>query len=670
MPGFESLRLPPGVETLAEEHRGLILVTGATGAGKTTTLAAMVGHINRTRRQHIVTIEDPIEILHDDATCIVNQREVGIDTESFDEALRRVLRQDPDVILIGELRDSETAETALQAAESGHLVLSTMHTVDASETLGRLVEFFPAIKQPQVRSILAGVLKGVVSQRLLPRAGGGRIAAVEVMVANSRIQELIRENKPEFVPEAIAEGAFFQMQTLTKALIDLVVSGDVDEETAAAAAPNRHDFMIALGRALKEHAVQESAEAAKGAEPEESAVPDGARAARGTISASPDARARDADALALRRARLHVRRAAEAQDGFTLVEMLVVLAIIGSHPGRAHAALHVCDEVPDRPDEPHAGAAGREARPRQASPGDPLRERRHDAERLPGVGDHDHARKLLPDRRWSRHDGDVVHQGQERHLTAGRRGAALHALAIHRLAPARAPGRQWASDLVDKSTRRASPPARSSTPPPFRPRRSLRRRRAGRWPPGTYSYDVTAVLAGGVEVSGDGRDSHDRVRADQQDHASAGRRTRERRRYNVYGRDGGGLRLLKNVTSGTSYVDTGPTTLTDLTARLTLPSATIPVADTSNFNSGANTIAFGASGLVTCTGTTSTSFTGCSGGQAGTVSARARRSTARRARARRARRCSVSLAVDMTPASASQRFVLIDNIVLRNSQPF
>ena len=269
VPDFESLRLPPGVEKLSEEHRGLILVTGATGVGKTTTLAAMVGHINRTRRQHIVTIEDPIEILHDDATCIVNQREVGIDTESFNEALRRALRQDPDVILIGELRDAETAETALQAAESGHLVLSTMHTVDASETLGRLVEFFPAIKQPQVRSILAGVLRGVISQRLLPRAGGGRIAAVEVMVANSRIQELIRENKPEFIPEAIAEGAFFQMQTLTKALIDLVVSGDVDEETAAAAAPNRHDFTIALARALKEHAVSESEEAAKAAEPEE-----------------------------------------------------------------------------------------------------------------------------------------------------------------------------------------------------------------------------------------------------------------------------------------------------------------------------------------------------------------------------------------------------------------
>jgi twitching motility protein PilT len=192
----------------------------------------------------------------------VNQREVGIDTESFHEALRRVLRQDPDVILIGELRDRETAETALQAAESGHLVLSTMHTLDAAETLGRLVEFFPASKQPQVRSILAGVLKGVISQRLLPRNGGGRVAAVEVMVANARVQELIRENRPEEVPEAIAEGAFFQMQTLTQALIDLVVGGEVDEETAGAAAPNRHDFTIALARALRQKAVEERSAAA------------------------------------------------------------------------------------------------------------------------------------------------------------------------------------------------------------------------------------------------------------------------------------------------------------------------------------------------------------------------------------------------------------------------
>jgi twitching motility protein PilT len=183
--------------------------------------------------------------------------------------LRRALRQDPDVILIGELRDSETAQTALQAAESGHLVLSTMHTVDAAETISRLIEFFPPAKHPQVRSILAGVLKGVVSQRLLPRVEGGRVAAVEVMVANNRIQELIREDKPEFVPEAIAEGSFFHMQPLSQALIDLVLRGEVDEETAAAAAPNRHDFNIALGRALKEQAVlaEEALVEAEAAEP-------------------------------------------------------------------------------------------------------------------------------------------------------------------------------------------------------------------------------------------------------------------------------------------------------------------------------------------------------------------------------------------------------------------
>src|SRR5213079_641862 len=185
VPSFGDLRLPKGVGRLAEEHRGLVLVTGATGSGKTTTLAAMLDHINRTRRLHIVTIEDPIEILHLDQGCIVNQREVGLDTESFLAAVRRVLRQDPDVILVGELRDAETAETALKAAESGHLVLSTMHTIDAAETINRMIEFFPAVKQEQIRSILAGVLRGVVSQRLLPRVEGGRVAAVEVMVNNS-----------------------------------------------------------------------------------------------------------------------------------------------------------------------------------------------------------------------------------------------------------------------------------------------------------------------------------------------------------------------------------------------------------------------------------------------------------------------------------------------------
>jgi twitching motility protein PilT len=186
---------------------------------------------------------------------------VGLDTESFGQALRRVLRQDPDVILIGELRDAETAQVALQAAESGHLVFSTLHTLDAAETIGRMVEFFPAEKQPQVIAIMAGVLRGVISQRLLPRIGGGRIPA-------ARIAELIRERKTEEISEAIAEGEFFQMQTFAKALIDLVLDGLVDRETAAGAATNRHDFEIAVDRALKTRAVAANAE-----QPEEESRP-------------------------------------------------------------------------------------------------------------------------------------------------------------------------------------------------------------------------------------------------------------------------------------------------------------------------------------------------------------------------------------------------------------
>ena len=251
VPNFDELSLPPGVRRLAEEHRGLVLVTGATGSGKTTTLAAIIDHINRARRQHIVTIEDPIEIVHGDHSCIVNQREVGLDTASFAQALRRGLRQDPDVILIGELRDAETAQTALQAAESGHLVFSTMHTVDAAETIGRMIEFFPGAKQPMIRSILAGVLKGVVSQRLLPMPEKGRIAAVEVMVVNDRISELIRESRADEIPSAIREGSYYDMQTLTQALIELTIAGLVDRDTATAAAPNAHDFQIALSHAEK-----------------------------------------------------------------------------------------------------------------------------------------------------------------------------------------------------------------------------------------------------------------------------------------------------------------------------------------------------------------------------------------------------------------------------------
>src|SRR6266511_840751 len=269
VPSFEQLSLPPGVQKLADEHRGLVLVTGATGSGKTTTLAAMIDYMNRSRQQHIVTIEDPIEIIHPDHGCIVNQREVGLDTTDFMQALRRALRQDPDVILIGELRDAETAQTALQAAESGHLVLSTLHTVDAAETIGRMVEFFPGIKQPMIRSIMAGVLKGVVSQRLLPRKDGGRVAAVEVMVTNTRIADLIRENETEDITEAIEEGSFHHMQSFSKALIDLVVDEKVDQEVAANAATNRHDFLVALERALKQKKANVAAEEKQRVEEEE-----------------------------------------------------------------------------------------------------------------------------------------------------------------------------------------------------------------------------------------------------------------------------------------------------------------------------------------------------------------------------------------------------------------
>ena len=272
IPSFERLRLPPGVQALSHEHRGLVLVTGATGSGKSTTLAAIINSINRSRKHHIVTIEDPIEFVHDDWGCIVNQREVGIDTDSYAEGLRRVLRQDPDVILIGELRDEESAKAALQASESGHFVLSTMHTIDAAETIGRLVEFFPAGKHEMVRQVLAGVLRGVISQRLLPRVAGGRVAAVEVMVNTARIADLIRDGRADEITEAIEDGEFHHMQSFSQHLVQLVLEELVDEETAANAATNRHDFQIAVQQALRRKRVEEKSveEPAEEPVPEES----------------------------------------------------------------------------------------------------------------------------------------------------------------------------------------------------------------------------------------------------------------------------------------------------------------------------------------------------------------------------------------------------------------
>jgi twitching motility protein PilT len=258
VPSFDALGLPPGVKRLAEEQRGLIIVTGATGAGKTTTLAAMIDHMNRTRRQHIVTLEDPIEVLHEDKESLVSQREIGLDTPDYMEALRRVLRQDPDIILIGELRDEESARAALQAGESGHLVLSTMHTLDVAETVGRLVELFPPTKQQLVRQVLASTLLGVVSQRLLPRVGGGRVAAVELMVNTSRVQELIVDpRKTEEIVDAIEEGEYYQMQSFAQHLVHLVLDGLVEPDVAGGAAGNRHDFEIALAQAVRRRQAEE-----------------------------------------------------------------------------------------------------------------------------------------------------------------------------------------------------------------------------------------------------------------------------------------------------------------------------------------------------------------------------------------------------------------------------
>jgi twitching motility protein PilT len=247
-PGFETLGLPPVVRGLAEEQRGLILVTGPTSSGKTTTTAAMINHINATRSCHIVTIEDPIEILHADRMAIVNQREIGLDTKNFNVALRSAMRQDPDVIFVGEIRDEETVKAALQAAETGHLVVSTLHTTDVSETVNRLIDFFPPHQQKQIRVSLGGSLRGVVSQRLVRRKDGrGLVPAIEVMVMNGRIRDLVlNPEQTHMIRDIIAESDFYGMQTFDQALIKLYRAGLVSLEDAMDAATHQHDFQIAL----------------------------------------------------------------------------------------------------------------------------------------------------------------------------------------------------------------------------------------------------------------------------------------------------------------------------------------------------------------------------------------------------------------------------------------
>ena len=245
---IDDLGLPQVIHDLADEQRGIILLTGTTGSGKSTTLAAMIDQINSTKPEHIVTLEDPIEYLHRDKRSIINQREVGQDTESFARAMKRVLRQDPDVILIGEMRDEETVRTALSAAETGHLVLSTLHTLDATETINRIIDFFPPHLQQQARVMLASTLRGVVGQRLMPRKGGeGRVAVCEVMVVTGRVQDLIlNPNETGKITEVIAEGEYYGMQTFDQALLKHVMAGTVEESDAMEVASSPHDFKLML----------------------------------------------------------------------------------------------------------------------------------------------------------------------------------------------------------------------------------------------------------------------------------------------------------------------------------------------------------------------------------------------------------------------------------------
>ena len=244
---INELNLPPAIEKLANETRGLILVTGTTGSGKSTTLAAMIDHINRNRPENIITIEDPIEVLHRDRKSLVSQREIGTDAESFGTALRGALRQDPDVILVGEMRDFETVSTAITAAETGHLVLSTLHTVDAAETINRILSIFPPYQQKQLRLQLSAILKGIISQRLVPKADGqGRVPAIEIMVATQTIKEcIIDSEKTRRIPEFIASGGSqYGMQTFDQSLYGLYQQKLITFEEALRWSSNPDDFTL------------------------------------------------------------------------------------------------------------------------------------------------------------------------------------------------------------------------------------------------------------------------------------------------------------------------------------------------------------------------------------------------------------------------------------------
>ncbi len=245
---FDELKLPPVVARLAERPRGLVLVTGPTGSGKSTTLAAMIDKINRERAGHIITVEDPIEFIHKHQRCIVNQREVGTDTRSFASALKYALREDPDVILVGELRDLETIASALTIAETGHLALATLHTNSAPEAINRIIDVFPSNQQSQVRAQLAFVLEGIVTQTLLPRASGrGRAMAAEIMVATPAIRAVIRDDKVHQIYSLMQAGKKHGMQTMIDALYQLYMNREITREEALRVAPNQSEFLRAIG---------------------------------------------------------------------------------------------------------------------------------------------------------------------------------------------------------------------------------------------------------------------------------------------------------------------------------------------------------------------------------------------------------------------------------------
>ena len=247
IPDFDELHLPQVVRDFAQKERGLVLVTGVTGSGKSTTLAALINSINLTKRKHIITIEDPIEFVHKDRGCIINQRSVGQDTASFGTALRAALREDPDIILVGEMRDKETVNLALHAADTGHLVFSTLHTIDAKETVNRIIAQFPTDEQNRVRMSLAGVLQGVVSQRLIPTVNGGRRAAMEVLVRTPTIEKLIMENRDYEIRDTIEAGKeHYKSQSFDQAILDLYHEGVISKEQALDHATSASDLELKI----------------------------------------------------------------------------------------------------------------------------------------------------------------------------------------------------------------------------------------------------------------------------------------------------------------------------------------------------------------------------------------------------------------------------------------